>query len=94
MLVVMHAFKFSTAGSNGTEHGGRCQRLKVPGTRCLRRDFTTGVIAEAGFRTAIGAWHLSAIRSPIVKSGRANPVPGTYATGTSYRVQFSWHLTP
>jgi hypothetical protein len=28
----------------------------------------------------------------VVKSGRGNPVPGTYATGTSHPVQFSWHL--
>jgi len=41
-----------------------------------------------------GVWHPSALRTPIVKSGRANPVLGIYATGTSHRVQFSWNLSP
>jgi hypothetical protein len=36
--------------------------------------------------------YLNALRLPIVKSGRGNPVPGTYATGTSHPVQFSWNL--
>ena len=39
-----------------------------------------------------GNSHLNAARSALVKSGRANPVPGTYATDASHRVQFSWNL--
>ena len=76
---------------------GGARDAQVPGTGCLHPDFNTGVIGEAGVRhggaRSPGTWHLNALRMPIVKSGRGHPVPGTYATDASYRVQFSWKLT-
>ena len=67
---------------------GGARVAQLPGTRLPRPDFTTGVMAQSGAQKEAteaslaqspGAWHLNALRTPLVKSGCANPVPGTYA---------------
>gem|GEM_PF-3305157 len=65
----------------------KLQKNGVGGVRGVgaRPQFTTPRLIPVAFGATACAI------TPVVKSGRRDLMPGTYATGTSHPVQFSWH---